>query len=176
MRSCLICLLMLLALPAWAQIYKYTDAEGNTAYSNQPPQGTAAQTVELPPLNSVQPQAPVAPMVPVPRQNDENQPLYRTLQLTDIPTEEALRANNGTFTVGVLIDPRLRQEHRLRLLLDGQPYGPPTNVPRLQLVSLDRGDHSLAVQVLLNDRVVQQSPTVTVTLQRFHLPPAGKRP
>ncbi|EIK96820.1 hypothetical protein PMM47T1_09181 [Pseudomonas sp. M47T1] len=176
MRSCLICLLMLLALPAWAQIYKYTDAEGNTAYSNQPPQGTAAQTVELPPLNSVQPQAPVAPMVPVPRQNDENQPLYRTLQLTDIPTEEALRANNGTFTVGVLIDPRLRQEHRLRLLLDGQPYGPPTNVPRLQLVSLDRGDHSLAVQVLLNDRVVQQSPTVTFTLQRFHLPPAGKRP
>ncbi len=179
MRSCLICLLMLLALPASAQIYKYTDAEGNTAYSNQPPDGTRAQTVELPPLNSVQPQAPAAPMMPVApgtQRGSDNAPPYQTLQLTDIPDEEALRANNGTFTVGVLINPRLRIEHRLRLLLDGQPYGQPTNVPRLQLVSIDRGDHSLAVQVLFNDKVVQQSPTVTFTLQRFHLPPAGKRP
>jgi len=177
MRSCLMCLLMLVALPAAAEIYKYTDAEGNTAYSNQPPQGTTAQTVNLPPLNSVQQQAPVAPMAPAPRQrNDDNVQAYRTLQLTDIPSEEALRANNGTFTVGVLIDPRLRHEHRLRLLLDDQPYGQPANVPRLQLVNIDRGDHRLAVQVLLNDRVVQQSPTVTFTLQRFHLPPAGKRP
>jgi len=175
MRSCLIYLLMLIALPACAHIYKYTDAEGNTAYSNQPPEGTKAQTLELPPLNSVQPQAPVAPMVPAPRDRDNVQP-YKTLQLTDIPNEEALRANNGTFTVGVLIDPRLRMEHRLRLLLDDQPYGQPSNVPRLQVVNLDRGDHSLAVQVLYNDKVVQQSPTVTFTLQRFHLPPAGKRP
>ena len=178
MRSCLIWVLMLMALPAFAQIYKYTDAEGNTAYSNQPPDGTRSQTVELPPLNSVEPQAPIAPMVPVPRSPRSNQPqqAYNTLQLTDIPSDEALRANNGTFTVGVLIDPRLRDIHRLRLLLDDQPYGQPTNVPRLQLVNIDRGDHSLAVQVLFNDKVVQQSPTVTFTLQRYHLPPAGKRP
>ncbi|WP_455923093.1 DUF4124 domain-containing protein [Pseudomonas putida] len=177
MRSCLIYLLMLIALPASAQIYKYTDAEGNTAYSNQPPEGTKAQTLELPPLNSVQPQTPIPPMVPAPRDRSrDNQPAYQTLQLSDLPSEEALRANNGTFTVGVLIDPRLRAEHRLRLLLDDQPYGQPTNVPRIQLVNLDRGEHSLAVQVLYNDKVVQQSPTVTFTLQRFHLPPAGKRP
>ena len=78
--------------------------------------------------------------------------------------------------MGGLIDPRLRMDHRLRRLLDDQPYGQPSNVPRLQVVNLDRGDHSLAVQVLYNDKVVQQSPTVTFTLQRFHLPPAGKRP
>lgn len=178
MRSRLIYLLMLVALPAGAQIYKYTDAEGNTAYSNQPPQGTAAQTVELPPLNSVTPQAPVAPMVAVPRPPRDNQNVqaYKRLQLTDVPSGDALRDNDGTFTVGVLIDPRLREEHRLRLLLDDQPYGQPTNVPRLQVVNLDRGDHSLAVQVLFNDKVVQQSPTVTFSLQRYHLPPAGKRP
>ncbi|MCK8659275.1 DUF4124 domain-containing protein, partial [Pseudomonas umsongensis] len=47
----LLFILLLIALPATAQIYKYTDAQGNTAYSNQPPDGVTAQPVELPPLN-----------------------------------------------------------------------------------------------------------------------------
>lgn len=53
MRQSLALLLLMLALPAVAQIYKYTDANGNTAYSSQPPDGTKAETVELPPLNNV---------------------------------------------------------------------------------------------------------------------------
>ncbi|WP_353189078.1 DUF4124 domain-containing protein, partial [Pseudomonas sp.] len=39
-------MLLLIALPAAAQIYKYTDAAGNTAYSNQPPDGVKAEPVE----------------------------------------------------------------------------------------------------------------------------------
>jgi hypothetical protein len=92
------------------------------------------------------------------------------LELSGLPTEEALRANNGTFTVSVLINPRLQGTHRLRLLLDGQPYGQPSNVPTLQLVNIDRGEHNLAVQVIDGQNVVQQSPTVTLTVQRVHKP------
>ncbi|NBB64524.1 DUF4124 domain-containing protein, partial [Pseudomonas sp. ODNR1LW] len=50
----LLFILLLIALPATAQIYKYTDAQGNTAYSNQPPDGVTAQPVELPPFNRTQ--------------------------------------------------------------------------------------------------------------------------
>ncbi|MGN8275440.1 DUF4124 domain-containing protein [Pseudomonas sp. SMN5] len=164
-------MLLLLSLPVAAQIYKYTDANGNTAYSNQPPQGVPAQTVELPPLNSIEHQPPTDQGTPAPSPNpDETPDAYQTLALTDIPTEEALRANNGTFTVGVRIQPRLRSPHLFRLLLDGQPYGQPTNVPRLQLVNIDRGEHSLAVQVIDGDTLVQQSETVTFTVQRVHRP------
>jgi hypothetical protein len=166
-----IILLSLLALPATAQIYKYTDADGNTAYSNQPPDGVPAQAVELPPLNSVERQAPASTDAPAaPASDDEPRNAYEVLELTDIPTEEALRANNGTFTVGVRAQPRLQSPHLFRLLLDGQPYGQPSNVPRLQLVNIDRGEHSLAVQVINGDRLVQQSETVTFTVQRIHLP------
>lgn len=166
-----IILLSLLALSAAAQIYKYTDADGNTAYSNQPPEGVPAQTVELPPLNSIEHQSPASPDAPPPLpSNDEPRNAYETLELTDIPTEEALRANNGTFTVGVRAQPRLRTPHLFRLLLDGQPYGQPSNVPRLQLVNIDRGEHSLAVQVIDGSRLVQQSETVTFTVQRVHRP------
>jgi hypothetical protein len=172
MRPFLLFLLLLLALPATAQIYKYTDANGNTAYSNQPPDGTRSQAVELPPLNSVERQQPAPPPVN-PAQNTSKlatDAAYGVLELTGLPSEEALRANNGTFTVGVALQPRLQSGHRLRLLLDDQPYGQPSNIPRLQLVNIDRGEHSLAVQVLDGETIVQQSPTATFTVQRVHKP------
>lgn len=169
MRPFFACLLLLVALPVAAQIYKYTDAHGNTAYSNQPPDGRASETVELPPLNSVESQPQARPTSPPTEQPQAVAP-YQTLALTDIPTDEALRANNGTFTVGVAIAPRLAPEHLLRLVLAEQPYGQPSNVPRLQLTNIDRGEHRLAVQVIDQQGVLQQSPTVTFTVQRVHVP------
>ncbi|MEF9673823.1 DUF4124 domain-containing protein [Pseudomonas sp. MWU13-2100] len=179
MGRSLLLLLVAVALPAAAQIYKYTDANGNTAYSNQPPDGTTAQTVELPPLNSVGLQQsntlPIpTPATPAPVTSTATSATtgaaYSTLELTDIPTQEALRANNGTFTVGVKMEPRLQRQHLLRLVLDGAPYGQPSNVPRLQLVNIDRGDHTLGVQVLAGEQVVQQSALVPFTVQRVHKP------
>jgi hypothetical protein len=162
-------LLLFFVYPVTAQIYKYTDADGNTAYSNQPPDGVTAQPVELPPLNSVERQPPPAPPTDTVN-NRQPHSAYEVLQLTGLPTEEALRANNGTFTVSVLIKPRLQAPHLLRLLLDGQPYGQSSNVPILQLVNIDRGEHSLAVQVINGEEVLQQSPSVTFTVQRVHKP------
>lgn len=170
MRLLITCLLCVLALPAAAQIYKYTDAHGNTVFTNQPPHGQAAETVELPPTNTVEAQQPTAaPSTSTPAQSrpEQRQP-YSHLTLTGLPDDGgALRANNGTFSVGVDLQPRLQPGHQLRLLLDGQPYGQPSNVPQLQLVNIDRGEHRLAVEVLAGGRQVQQSPAVTFTVQRI---------
>lgn len=169
MQPLLMLLLLSFVFPVMAQIYKYTDADGNTAYSNQPPDGVTAQPVELPPLNNIEhPPLPAPPTDTVNHQQPHS--TYEVLQLTGLPTEEALRANNGTFTVSVLIKPRLKAPHLLRLLLDGQPYGQTSNVPILQLVNIDRGEHSLAVQVVDGEDALQQSPTVTFTVQRVHKP------
>jgi hypothetical protein len=166
MRPFFMLLLLSFVSPVMAQIYKYTDVDGNTAYSNQPPDGFKAQPVELPPLNSVERQTP--PATSNVTRDEQPRSAYEVLQLTGLPTDEALRANNGTFTVTVLIKPRLQAPHVLRLLLDGQPYGQPSNVPILQLANIDRGEHRLAVQVLNGETVLQQSPTVTLTVQRVH--------
>lgn len=174
MRLLLTCLLIALALPASAQIYKYTDAKGNTVFTNQPPEGIEAESVDLPPTNTVEMQAPQTPAsTPEPAQT---QAPYRTLRLTDIPTDEALRANNGTFSVGVQTEPSLAPNHRLRLVLDGRPYGEPRTAPPLPLNQLDRGEHSLAVQVLRGERVVQQSDTQTFTVQRVNTSSPALRP
>jgi len=170
MGRTLLYILLLIALPAAAQIYKYTDANGNTAYSNQPPDGVQAQPLELPPLNRVEPQAPSAPQAPTAEQPQPPRIAYEVLELAGLPTDEALRANNGTFTVNVLIKPRLQPPHQLRLLLDDQPYGQPSNVPVLQLINIDRGEHRLAVQVIDGQTVIQQSPPAVFTVQRVHTP------
>ncbi|WJN59192.1 DUF4124 domain-containing protein [Pseudomonas sp. SO81] len=175
MRLLTACLLCTLALPAAAQIYKYTDSNGNTVFTNQPPEGQATESVELQPTNTVEPQQPV--VVEQPKTVEKEQAAYSHLALSDMPSEEALRANNGTFTVSVDIEPRLRPGHSLRLLLDGQPYGQPSNVPRLQLTEIDRGEHTLAVEVLSGQRQVQQSEPVTFTVQRISLnSPARPKP
>ncbi|WP_434679100.1 DUF4124 domain-containing protein [Pseudomonas sp. R1-18] len=171
MRRSFACLLLLISLPVAAQIYKYTDANGNTAYSNQPPDGIKAETVELPPLNSIEPAAPRAGSVQSAPTAEPEQPqaAYSTLELTDLPTDEALRANNGTFTIGVRIEPRLRSGHLMQLLVDGNPYGQPTNIPRFQVINIDRGEHSFAVAVQDAQGILQQSPTLTLTVQRVHV-------
>jgi len=174
MRPLLICLLLGFALPASAQIYKYTDASGNTVFTDQPPEGQATQNVELPETNSVTMQPPSVPPATEPSASDAAP--YTTLQLADIPDDEAMRANNGTFSIGVTIEPRLASNHRLRLLLDGKPHGQPSNVPRLQVNNADRGEHSLAVEVLSNGQSIQQSATSTFTVQRVNTSSPALRP
>ena len=165
MRPLLACLLLALALPASAQIYKYTDSNGNTVFTNQPPDGAAVESVTLPPTNTVEMQAPSLPASDT-RSSDQDAAAYSKLQLSGIPDDEALRANNGSFIVGVAIEPKLQPGHSLRLLMDGQPYGQPTNVPRLQVTNADRGEHTLAVEVLAGNQPIQQSGSVTFTVQR----------
>lgn len=188
MRALLIFTLFVLAVPpASAQIYKYIDANGHTAFSSQPPNGTKAESVDLQPLPNVQREeaparepapgttraptatTPVAAPPGAAPATGAKAPPYTRLALTDLPTGEALRANNGTFTVGVDIAPPLSGSRLVRLVLDGEVYGEPTNQLRgLKLENLDRGDHAMAIQVLEGDKVIQQSGDVEFTVQRVH--------
>ena len=140
MRLSLICLLCSLALPATAQIYKYTDAQGNTVFSDQAPQGVASEQVTLPAVNTVQP-PPMPTLEATGGEPAATGQAYSTLRLLGLPADDgALRANNGTFSVNVELRPALRANHRLRLVLDGQPHGPATRGSQLQVVNAARGE------------------------------------
>lgn len=171
MRRAPVLSLALLCVPAFGQIYKYTDANGNTVYSEQAPTGRPSQKMDLPPLNSVQmPKAKPAEASPDPAPPPPPAIAYSVLELTGIAPDGAIRANNGTFDVGVNIQPRLAQGQLLQLVLDDVPYGTPSNVPRLQLVNVDRGEHRLAVQVLAGAQVVQASAPATIFVLRVSAP------
>ena len=169
MRIVLFSLLLTLMAPAVGQIYKYTDDKGNTVFTNQPPEGVATESVDLPPANTVDIKTPEAPppMVNGQNGNDQQQP-YRSLSIGGVPDEQALRANNGTFVVNAQLDPSLKQGHRVRFLLDGEPQGEAGTATSLQLTNVDRGTHLLEVEVLSGGDVIQRAKE-QFTVQRVHL-------
>lgn len=173
MRLALFSLLLLITAPALAQIYKYTDEKGNTVFTNQPPEGIAVDTIELPPANTVDIRTPPPPP-PLERDEDRSQQPYQNLSIGGIPDEQALRANNGTFVVTAQLDPPLRQGHQIRFLLDGIPQAEPSASTALQLNNVDRGTHVVEVQVLSGERVVQRS-AKEFTVQRVHTSNPGRR-
>ena len=59
---------------------------------------------------------------------------------------------------------------RVGLLFDGQPCDPLSDTTQLHLLNIDRGEHSLAVQVLTEVGVIQQSPTPRLTVLRVSKP------
>ena len=164
MRVPVLCLMLAVAGSASAQIYSYTDANGKTVYTNQPPANVGAKPVQLPPTNSIGPQKPVAS--PGSGAGNPSAP-YAILAIGNLPDEEAMRANNGTFDIEVIIQPQLAPGSSLQLRLDGQPYGAPSSSTHFTLDNIDRGDHSLSVDVLMGDRVVQSSAPANFTIQRI---------
>lgn len=179
MRIVFATVLLAAALPVTAQIYQYTDDKGNRVYTDQPPMGVDATSIELRAINSL-PAPPSSQTSTSSSSADlataEQQAPYSLLQLTGLPDEEALRANNGTFSLQVEISPKLANQHRLQLLINGQAYGAVSASTLLHVVNLERGEHQLAVQVLANGHVVQSSAEQTLSVQRVHTGSPALRP
>lgn len=174
MRPICACLLLALALPASAEIYRYTDERGNPVYTNQPPQGVSTESVQLGPTNTVAAPVPAAP----PKPDSEAELRYSRLEITGVPDDDAtLRANAGNFTFGVSLEPGLHADDLLQVLLDGQPLAPPGRQTSFQLSQVDRGTHSLQAVILRDGEPLQSSASVSFTLQRVHTrSPAFPRP
>lgn len=170
MRIILFSLLALLSTAAAAEIYRYTDANGNTVFTDRPPPGNATP-VDLPPANTVQMKVPepAVPVEPATTEQPESAQPYRVLRLDGLPEGGVLRANSGSFTVSAQLDPPLRRGHLLHFLFDGEPAAGASTATTLTLQNVDRGAHSLQLEILSGERVVQRSATEHFTVQRVHV-------
>lgn len=170
MRCIFSIIFIITALPASAQIYQYTDANGRSVYTDQPPIGVQASSVELSTINSVpavvrQPSSTVLKVDSA----SKHTTLYSQLQISRPLTEQAIRANNGSFTVQIAITPKLANEHQLQLIIDGKAYGAASRSTTLPVENLDRGEHRLAVQVVAKGKVLQHSAEHAIYLKRMHI-------
>lgn len=169
MRKLLFCLSIIMtlpALPAMGEIYKSVDAQGHTVFSSQPPVGKPSETVQLQPTNSIAPPQNASGSA---NQQAGAEQRYSVLLPTGLPDDAALRANNGTFNIGVQIAPDLFPGDTLRLILDGKPYGESTTSLSLPVSQLARGAHTAAIEVLdATGKQVQVSVAVPFGLQSVH--------
>lgn len=136
-----------LALPntALAQVYKVEGDQGEVTYTDSPAEGSQAQSVELPPLNT-------QPGLPVPQKSPQTatEPgqSYTTAYILQPENDSTVPPGQLDIVVQIALEPTLQTGHLLQLYFDGQPYGEPVAGTAFSIGELTRGSHSIHAKVL----------------------------
>lgn len=139
--------LLLLPLIAQGEIYKWQDSDGRWHYSDTPRPG--AVQLDLPPVQTYAPPAGEHQVQALPRQQERKPGLrYARAAIASPAPESTVRNATGEVGVVLVLEPSLRDGHRVRLLLDGQPAAEPVASTAFTLVNVDRGEHQLEAEVL----------------------------
>ena len=93
---------------------------------------------------------------------------YKQLEITSPRHDTAMRSNAGEVTIAWVISPSIQSGHTAELLLDGQTVEAVQSTGTLRLSNIDRGTHTLSLQILGEDgkEVFQESATSEFHLQR----------
>jgi hypothetical protein len=169
--------LLFSALSNSQTIYTWTDQDGILHFDDEP-NHNQAQTLKLPDLEQ-----PTPPQLE-PSQQAEVQALHTqiatpkplSVTITAPNNDEALRSNNGAITVQALLSRELIAGEQLQLTLNGEKYAVPTTNPHWQLKNIDRGSHSLVIQVVRDGKLIASSQAITVHLQRSTVKPVPIAP
>jgi hypothetical protein len=171
---------LVLSLAAEAQsIYKTTDADGNVVFTDNPERG--GEEVELAPLTVVPSRGEVREGDAAPRvegggatagggEDGPGQPFmpYDNFRIDAPGQEETLQTGEaGDLEVRLGIEPELRDDHRVRLLVDGEVSQSAMHTEAFMLTNLDRGEHVLQAELLDADGEVRhRTDPVTLYVQR----------
>ena len=132
---------------AYAQAYKWVDADGVVHYSDRPQPG--AEEVALP--NQPRRQGLLPARAPANAAgNEEEAPdepfSYETFEVASPAPEETLWNIEGALTVNLNLQPALRAGDQIRVYFDGQPRM--VTSTSFQLDQVYRGAHNLQAEVI----------------------------
>ena len=170
-------------------IYRTTDAQGNVTFTDRPDRG--GEEVELAPLTVVPSRGEVRRTEPeeverreAPRRDPQapGQPFmpYDRFRIVSPGHEETLPVGYaGDVEVELGIEPALREDHRVRLLVDGEVSQSAMHTSAFMLTGLYRGERVLQAELLdASGEVRHRSEPVTLYVQRasVNLPQNPNRP
>lgn len=163
-RAGLVLVLALMSTSASAEVFTYLDAQGNRVYTDQP--RANAKRVPIATSNRMAVPANTAAPITTAKKSAEPAPFHYDMLRILIPEPDAtLRNSAGELIVSVTSEPGLQSGHRYRLLLDGKAIGEPGVSPVFALSNIDRGSHSLSIEILdAGGRTVERTAN-----QPFHM-------
>ncbi len=158
-------LLLLLALPVLAGIYRSIGPGGQVIYSDQSAPG--AEKVDVDPTTYT-PRA--LPQKPSPDQGEPTQSAseiegYESFSIARPSDAETIWSNQGNVSIALSIEPTLKPGDKFQLLLDDHTVVAQGHSTAVQLHNIDRGTHRLQA-VILNDSGREVARTTTTT---FHM-------
>lgn len=167
-KKTLLVSLMMVICASNAQIYKWTDSQGVIHFSDNPHSGAeTVKTLEVQTYSSPEPalsaQADKSDTI-----KKKSQPAhYKEIAITQPQNEQTIRNNQGALSVIATLSPELFPGNQTQLLLDGHPVGNPQKQLSFEVSGIDRGSHTLQVQVIDNQgKSIIVSERITVFMQR----------
>lgn len=170
--------LLLPALPAWAEIYKYYDSEGNLVLSDEVPKENAdkVQRLEARPVMTMPALAPdgrrpAASAKPVTARRAES--AAPVIRVQSPVAEQTYPRGGDAIPVAISVSPGLKDGQRLEVQLDGVASD---NLSVINPDQLDRGAHALQLRVVGADGKTQASVVVPFYIHQRSVqkPRAGK--
>jgi hypothetical protein len=142
------------------RIYVSRDANGVVIFSDNPSPGAEEITLTVRPnlMESTEVKLPAPkPAVPEPFKVQVFQP----------EDQATLRDNTGSVYIEGRIQPRFQRGLRVRLVFDGLAYGAPQNSAVFVLRDIDRGEHTIQLELIdQNGKLIAVSPVTTFYLHR----------
>lgn len=179
MKLRLVCLLVSFSLVPLAgadTIYRSVDAQGNVIFTDNPERGgepvTIAPVTVVPSRVLAPAPAPAASAEPAPRRPAPGSlaspfmpySTFRIMSPRDAMTLSQARSQN--LTVELAIEPGLREDHRVRLLVDGELSQSAMHTRAFIVPRLEPGQRTLQAELLDGSgQVRHRSPPVTVSVQ-----------
>jgi len=179
MKRYAILVLLLMATVAQAEIYKWVDSAGNVHYGDQPETSKAKKMQKLPGLSTYAPPPVPEPGKPQLKETEGDEPVaqkaevpekafsYRELTIISPDDGGVVRSSPGAVSVFVALAPVLRKGDYLKAILDGKVLEKKYYSTVIQLETVDRGMHQLAVAVYdKTGKMLLQSQSVSFQLHR----------
>ncbi|MCK9194239.1 MAG: DUF4124 domain-containing protein [Nevskia sp.] len=157
MRIATLIILAAVALPASAEVYRWTDAKGVVHYTDKPP-AADAKPVELPPLQTFSAGPAAAPSAP----DTAAAPVPTHIAITEPTPAATIRDPEGN--VSVVVDGAVDSGQGLIYLLDGKPQNaPPTPSSAYLITGVERGEHQISASLVdANGHELARAAAVTI--------------
>ena len=158
-------------------VYRSTDKNGNAVFTDQATEN--AQEIEIKETATYTETVPT--YKPTSKKKNENKSMgYTSLSILQPASEEAIRSNSGNLTVSYSLQPALESKHSTELLIDGSPVQSSGSGGSFSLTNIDRGTHTLIVQVIDDSgSVLITSDSIMITMLRYaqvhRISPHGSR-
>ncbi len=176
MKSILFFALIILAISANAELFKWKDADGNIIFSDQPPPDidkveSEVKKESLPHINTV-------PALDMTKSRTDNSSKakaskvsYKSLAIITPLHDSEVRENSGKVHISVRVEPAIFVErgHQLIIYMDGVEVskGEKTSII---IDNVDRGTHHVKASIVNNQGfVLRETRVTTFTLHRFHI-------
>lgn len=172
LTAALLCAFLGLCSVAHADVYTYTDAQGNQVFTDQPRKN--AKRVPLPTSNnlsqSAAPTTTVKRSPPVAQAPPKIVTHYVLLRILAPEPDGTVNQSSGELVVTVTSEPALSEGDQYQILLDGKPAAPPGPSPVVMIKAVDRGLHQLAAEIIDNEgNTVERTAPQKLNMQRISL-------